>query len=98
MQGPRNWRGRHRQYIDLLSHLLDALLVAYAESLLFVDDEQAEVGEFQILRQDAVGPDDDVNLSRPQSLQNFFLLLRITEAADHLDRYGKGPKRCLNVS
>jgi hypothetical protein len=38
--------------------------VAHAEALLFVDDEQAEVLELEVLRQDAVGADEDVDFAR----------------------------------
>ena len=41
VQRPRNRRRGHRQDVDALAHLLDALLVRDAEALLLVDDEQA---------------------------------------------------------
>ena len=47
----------------LRAQLLDALLVRDAEALLFVDDEQAQVLEVHVLRQQAVGADDDVDLA-----------------------------------
>ena len=45
------------------AHLLEALFVADAEALLFVDDEQAEVLELELLREDGVGADEDVDLA-----------------------------------
>ena len=41
----RDRRGRQRQDVDLAAHRLDALLVADAEALLLVDDEQPEIRE-----------------------------------------------------
>ena len=46
-----------------VSQLLDRLLVADAEALLLVDDEQAEVLERDVLGQQPVGADDDVDLA-----------------------------------
>ena len=89
MQGARDGRGRHGEHVDLLAHLLDALFVADAEALFFVDDEQAEVGELDVFREDAVGADEDVDFAGFGFLQDFFLLLRGAEAADHFDGDGK---------
>jgi hypothetical protein len=63
VQRARDGRGRHGEHVDLLAHLLDALFVADAEALFFVDDEQAEVGEFDVFRKDAVGADEDVDFA-----------------------------------
>ena len=76
VQRARDGRGRHGEDVDLLAHLLDAFFVAHAEALFFVDDEQAEVGELQVFREDAVGADEDVDFAGFRFLQNFFLLLR----------------------
>ena len=85
VQRARDGRGRHRQHVHLLAHLLQALFVADAEALLFVDDQQAEVGELDILRQHAVRADEDVDLAGFGFLQDLFLLLGDAEAADHFD-------------
>ena len=63
VQRPRNRRRAHRQHVHLLPQLLDLLLVRDAEPLLLVDDEQAEIAELDVLRQQAVGADDDVDLA-----------------------------------
>ncbi len=89
VQGARDGRGRHGEHVDLLAHLLDALFVADAEALFFVDDEQAEVGELEVFRKHAVGADEDVDFAGFRFLQNFFLLLGVAEAADHFDGDGK---------
>ena len=59
----RNRRRRHRQHVDALAHLLDALLVRDAEALLFVDDQQSEIAELDVLREQPVRADEDVEAS-----------------------------------
>ena len=85
VQRARNGRGRHGQHVHLLAHLLQAFFVAHAEALLFVHDQQAEVGELHVFRNQAMGADQDVDFAGFHLLQNFFLLLRRAEAADHFD-------------
>ena len=63
VERPGNGRGGQRQHVDLAPHRLDAFLVRDAEALLLVDDEQAEVGEGDVLRQDPMRPDEDVDRS-----------------------------------
>ena len=63
VQRARNRRRAHREHVHLLLHLLDLLLVRHAEPLLFVDHEQAEIAELDVLRQQAVRADDDVDLA-----------------------------------
>ena len=48
MQRARNRRGAHGQDVDIFSNLLQPLLVADAEALLFVDDHQAEIAKFDV--------------------------------------------------
>ena len=87
-----------RQHVDLLAHLLDALLVRHAEALLLVDDEQAEIAKLHVLRQQPVRADDDVDLAAGELLERSpsDLLLR-AEAADHVDR-APGTPRTASVS
>ena len=66
VQRPRDRRRGHRQHVHLAAHLLDALLVRDAEPLLLVHDQQAEVLEDDVLRQQAVRADDDVHLAGGQ--------------------------------
>ena len=81
----RNRRRAHRQHVDLAAHLLDALLVGDAEALLLVDDQQPEIVEDHVLRQQAVRPDDDVQLAFRQVGQRDLLLGLRAEPADHVD-------------
>ncbi len=45
VQGARDGCGGHAKHVDMGAHLLEAFLVADAEALLFVDDEEAKVLE-----------------------------------------------------
>ena len=58
-----NRSGAEGENVDVGAQLLDALLLAHAEALLFIDHKQAEVLEVDILAQDAMGADDDVDAS-----------------------------------
>ena len=55
----------------VLAHLLQAFFVRHAESLLFVDDEQAQVLKLHVFRKQAVRADDDVDLARPPDPRAF---------------------------
>ena len=47
--------------VDVGAQRLQPLLVLDAEALLLVDDDEAEVVEHDVLRQEPVRPDDDVD-------------------------------------
>ncbi len=49
VQRARNGRGAHGQHVHVLAHLLEAFLVADAEALLFIDHQQAQVPELDVL-------------------------------------------------
>ena len=100
MQRARDRRGRHGQHVDLLAHLLQPLLVAHAEALLLVDDEQAQVLELDVFREQAMGPDEDIDLAGCDAIQDRRLLLGGAKAARHLDadgKVGEAPLECLVV-
>ena len=84
VQRARDGRGAHGEHVDLLAQLLQPLLVAHAEALLFIDDEQAEVLEFDVLGKQAMGADEDIDLAGFHLLHDQLLLLRGAEARDHL--------------
>ena len=90
VQGARNGRGRHGEHVHLFAKLLQPLLVADAEALFFVHDDQPEIAELYVLRQHAMRADDDVHLARFDLGDGFLLLLGGAEAAEHLDLDGKG--------
>ena len=81
---------RHGEHVDLLAHLLQPLLVAHAEALLLIDDQQAEILELDVLRQQAMGADENVDFAGLDAFRRIdLLLLRRAEARDHLDVDGK---------
>ena len=72
LEGARNGRGAHGEGVDAHLHLLELFLDGYAEFLLFVDDEQAEVVEAYGLADELVGADEDVNLARGEVVEDGF--------------------------
>jgi hypothetical protein len=83
----RSWDGGggEGEHVDLAAHRLDALLVADAESLLLVHDEETEVGEGDVLREDPMRPDQDVDAAVGNRLDDALLLAFRDEAAQHGD-------------
>ena len=79
----------HRQHVDPPAQLLDALLVGHAEPLLLVDDQQPEVAEPHVLREQPVGADDDVHPAGHEIGERLLLLGPGPEPADELDADGK---------
>ena len=71
VQRARDGRGRHGEHVHLLAHLLEAFFVADAEALLFVDDQQAEVGELYVFRKQAVGADEDIDFAGLDAFAEF---------------------------
>ena len=63
-----------------------------AEPLLFVDDEQSEVPELDVFRQQPVRSDDDVDFAGGQIGEHLFLLGLRAEAAHHVDPHRKTGK------
>ena len=70
VERPRDGRGRHREDVDPLPELLDLLLVRDAEPLLLVHDEQPEVAELHVLREQPVRADDDLDLGGSKVFEN----------------------------
>ena len=70
----------------LLPQLLDLLLVRHAEPLLLVHDQQPEIAELHVLRQQPVRADDDVDLAGGEIRRaSRFCSAFDAEAADHVD-------------
>ena len=84
----RDRRRGQRQHVDLGAHRLDRLLVAHAEAVLLVDDEQAQALELDVGREQLVRADDDVDRAVGQALERRLDLLGRAEARQlgHLDR------------
>ena len=96
LERARDRRGREREHVDVGAHLLDAFLVLHAEPLLFVDDEQPEVLELDVLGEQAVRPDDDVDLAflrrpgRPRSAPSRSGTARAPRRAPDSSRTARG--------
>ena len=69
----------------------EVLLGGDAEALLFVDDDEAEVGEFDVAPEEAVGADEDVDLARGGAREDGLRLGAAAEAAEDFDGDGKAP-------
>ena len=69
LERARDRRRAHREDVDVGPQLLELLLVLDAEALLLVDDDQAEVLEPHLAREQPVGADDDVDGAVAQALE-----------------------------
>ena len=89
LQGARYGGGGEGEAVYAYLHLLQFLLYADAELLLFVYDEQAEVFELQLFVGYGVGADKDINLAIGHILVNLCLLFGGAEAVQvvHTDRH-----------
>ncbi len=56
--------GGERKNIDCDAKPHEPLLVFHAKSLLFINDDQAQVLEVDVVADDAVGADDDIDRTR----------------------------------
>src|SRR5580692_354467 len=92
MQRSRNRRRRQRQRVDTGAVLLETLFMHDAETLFFVDNDQAEVGECNVLLQQAMRPDDDIDLALGQRAQDLLLLRFVFESRQLFDANRKTRK------
>ncbi len=85
LQGAGDRGGGEGQHVHVGAQLLDGLLVVDPEALLLVDDQQAQILELEIARQQPVGADDDVDRPVGQTVDHPAGLGRGEEAGQHLD-------------
>ena len=85
LHGARDGRGREREHVDLLAHVLELLLVLDAEALLLVDDDEAQVVRVHVGGEQAVGAHEDAHLATRKALEGKPLLLGRAEAREHVD-------------
>ena len=85
----RNRRGAHRQDVRRGAQALEVFLVAHAEALLLVDDDEAEVVELHLRGQDGVRADHDVGGAGEQARTRAFLLFGALETAHRLNAHGR---------
>ena len=76
----RDGSGRECQHVDAELQRLEALLVAHAKAMFLIDDEQPEILECHVGREEPVGPDNDVDLAVRDALHQRRRLLRAAEA------------------
>ena len=70
----RDRRRRQCQHVDILPHLLDLFLVGHAEALLLIHNQQSQLVEMNILREQPVCSDDNVHAAIRQSPEHPLLL------------------------
>ena len=86
----RDRRGGEGQHVDFGAQRLQLLLLAHAEAVFLVDDDEAEAGEFHVFLDQPMGADDDVDATFLQALQGRSLLLGGAEAGQLGDLHGPG--------
>ena len=91
MQRARNRSRGEGEDVDLDPQRAQELLLRDAEPLLLVEDDQPEVLRDDVAREDAVRPDEDVDLALLELLQNPLLVGPRAEARDHLHANRKVP-------
>ncbi len=83
VQRARNRRRGQGQHIHFGTEFFEVFLVRHAEALFFVNDDQTQVFEFHIRRNQAVRADDDVNFAKCKFEENLGLLAGRAEARKH---------------
>ena len=84
--------GREGQTVDLPAHFLELFLVADAEALLLVDDDEAEIFEFNVLLQQAVRADDKVGAAVAHCGEGLADLRGRAVAVEQMDVHGEAEK------
>ncbi len=74
MQGSWNWGRSQCEGINICPELLQFLLHTYTKFLLFINNQESEVFKFHVLTHDAVGANDNINLTFSKFLKRLFNL------------------------
>ena len=85
MQRARDRGGAHAERVDGETQLAELFLLLHAELLFLVDDEQAQILELVLGREQRVRADDDVDLALAHALEDFLLLLGALVAVHERD-------------
>src|SRR5690606_16648244 len=88
VQGSRNRRGRQRQDVYFGTQRLDGFLVAHAETMLFVNDDEADVTKILSVLQQAMRAYDHIHVARPKSLDDTLRILSGAEPGQDFHAYG----------
>ncbi len=95
--GPRNGRRRHHEVVRTLSGAPQLRPLADAEFVLFVDDHEAQIGELHVVLHHSMGPQDDVDLSLGQPVEDLLAIGRLQSAREqrppHTAGLQDGPQR-----
>ena len=92
-------RGRRQgQQVYVGAQCFQCFLLAHAEALFLVDDDQAQVFEAHVLLQQPVGANDDVEGTVGDPADLGFDFLRGLEARQHLDPHGPVGKTVAEVA
>ena len=76
-----------RGNVDLAAQRLDRLFVAHAESVFFVDNDEADVRKVSNVLQKSMRADNDVNCSGAHAGDDVLDLSGRLEAGEHFDTY-----------
>ena len=87
MQRARDRRRAQREHVDLEPQRAQQLLLRDAEALLLVEDDEAELLRDHVAAEDAVRPDQHVDLALLEVGEHLLHLARRPEARDHLDAH-----------
>src|SRR5262249_29495246 len=85
VQGARNRRGGKCEHIHELEELFEFLFMKNTEPLFLINDDQAEVFEYEVPGNETVGANDDIHTALAQQLQHLLLFGRRTKTAEHFD-------------
>ena len=82
---PRNRSGAEGQHVHQLAEQLELLLLHHAEALFFVDDDQSQVLEPNVVLHQPMRADDDVHSAGAQILEDTLLLASGAETGEEFD-------------
>ena len=74
MERPGNRRRAQGQHVDVGGPGLPLFFLGHAKALLFIDDEQSQIFELHPFIKQAVGPDEDIDISRESPAQDILFL------------------------
>ena len=80
IQRSRNRRRGQGQDIDVGAHCLNALFVAYAKAVLFIDNQQAEIAQLNVRLQQLMGADKNIDFPLRDLLKDLRLLFSAPKA------------------
>ena len=80
----RNRRCRKGQHVNLLTQVLEVLLVLHAKALLLIDDDKPQVAWVNVARKESMGTHKHLHRACGEPLEGLLLLLGGAETAEHL--------------